>query len=66
MVFAAAKELKDTKALIKAINRQAWQATTVEEQHQLQGKVRDAEKSIGGYGNRSLMLRMTSLLNGIS
>ncbi len=44
MVLATEKELRDTKALIKALNRQARQAVTVEEQHQLQGKIRDAEK----------------------
>ncbi len=44
MVLAAEKDLKDTKALIKALNRQARQSTTVEEQRQLQGKIRDAEK----------------------
>jgi len=44
MVLAAEKELKDTKESIKALNRQARQATTVDEQHQLQGKIREAEK----------------------
>lgn len=44
MVLAAEKELKDTKELIKALNRQARQAPTVDEQHQLQAKIRDAEK----------------------
>jgi hypothetical protein len=34
MVLAAEKELHDTKEQIKALNRQARQATTVEEQHQ--------------------------------
>jgi hypothetical protein len=44
MVLAAEKELKDTKEMIKALNRQARQAPTVDEQHQLQGKICDAEK----------------------
>lgn len=44
MVLAAEKELKDTKELIKTLNRQARQAPTVEEQHQVQGKIREAEK----------------------
>ncbi len=43
-VLAAEKELHDTKEQIKALNRQAWQATTVEEQHQLQEKIKDLEK----------------------
>ena len=44
MVLAAEKELRDTKEQIKALNRQARQATTVEEQHQLQEKIKDLEK----------------------
>lgn len=44
MVLAAEKELRDTKDQIKALNRQARQATTVEEQHQLQETIRDLEK----------------------
>jgi hypothetical protein len=44
MVLAAEKELRDTKEQIKALNRQARQATTVEEQHQLQGKIKNLEK----------------------
>ncbi len=44
MVLAAEKELRDTKEQIKALNRQARQATTVEEQHQLQDKIKDLEK----------------------
>ncbi|PXF57857.1 MAG: ATP-dependent helicase [Deltaproteobacteria bacterium] len=44
MVLATEKELHDTKEQIKALNRQARQATTVEEQHQLQGKIKDLEK----------------------
>ena len=44
MVLAAEKELRDTKEQIKAINRQARHATTVEEQHQLQGKIKELEK----------------------
>ena len=44
MVIAAEKELKDTKEQINALSRQARLATTVEEQHQVQEKVRDLEK----------------------
>jgi len=44
MVLAAEKELRDTKEQIKAINRQARHATTVEEQHQLQGRIKELEK----------------------
>lgn len=44
MVLAAEKELRDTKEQIKALNRQARHATTVEEQHQLQEKIKDLEK----------------------
>lgn len=44
MVMAAEKELRDTKEQIKALNRQARQATTVEEQYQLQEKIKALEK----------------------
>lgn len=44
MVLAAEKELRDTKEQIKALGRQSRQATTVEEQHQLQEKIRHLEK----------------------
>jgi len=44
MVLAAEKELRDTKEQIKALNRQARHATTVEGQHQLQEKIKDLEK----------------------
>jgi hypothetical protein len=44
MVLAAEKELADTKAQIKALNRQSRLATTVDEQHTLQNKIRDLEK----------------------
>lgn len=43
MVLAAERELHDTKEQIKALNRQARQATTVEEQRQLQEKIKDFE-----------------------
>jgi len=43
MVLAIEKELRDTKEQIKALNRQSRHATTVEEQHQLQEKIRDLE-----------------------
>lgn len=44
MVLAAEKELADTKAQIKAMNRQARLAVTLEEQHSIQEKTRDLEK----------------------
>ena len=44
LVVAAEKELRDTKEQIKALNRLARLAPTVEEQHQLQEKIRDMEK----------------------
>ncbi len=44
MVAGAEKELSDTKAQIKALNRQSRLATTTEEQHELQLKLRDLEK----------------------
>ena len=44
MVLAAEKELRDTKEQIKALNRQARQATTIQEQRELQEKIRDLEK----------------------
>ena len=43
-VAGAEKELADTKAQIKALNRQARLATTTDEQHELQLRVRDLEK----------------------
>lgn len=44
MVLAAEKELRDVKEQIKSLNRQARLATTVEEQHQCQANIREAEK----------------------
>jgi hypothetical protein len=44
MVLAAEKELADTKAQIKVLNRQSRVATTVDEQHALQNQIRDLEK----------------------
>ncbi|HDR14297.1 MAG TPA: DEAD/DEAH box helicase, partial [Desulfobacteraceae bacterium] len=44
MVLAAEKDLHDTKEQIKSLNRQARQATTVEDQHQLQEKIKGLEK----------------------
>ena len=44
MVIAAEKELKNTKQQINVLNRQARLATTVEEQHALQEKIRELEK----------------------
>jgi hypothetical protein len=44
MVFAAEKELKDTKERIKALTRQARLATTTEEQHTLQKQIQELER----------------------
>ena len=44
MILAAEKELRDTKEQIKALNRQARQATTIKEQHELQEKIRALER----------------------
>jgi superfamily II DNA/RNA helicase len=44
MVFAAEKELGDTKAQIKAVRRQARLATTLDEQNELQQKLAALEK----------------------
>ena len=44
MVLAAEKALQDTKAQIKALRRQARQAVTLEEQHDIQEKIRRLEK----------------------
>ena len=43
MVLAAEKELADTKAQIKAMNRQARLAVTLEEQHSIQEKTQLAK-----------------------
>ena len=44
MILASEKELKDTKQQINVLNRQARLATTIEEQHSLQEKIRELEK----------------------
>jgi len=44
MVLGAEMDLADTKAQIKGLNRQSRLATTVDEQHTLQNKIRDLEK----------------------
>jgi len=44
MVLAVERELRDTKLQIKALNRQTRHATTVEEQHQFQEKIKVFEK----------------------
>jgi hypothetical protein len=44
MELAAAKELDDTKNQIRALNRQARLATTVQEQHDIQQEVRQLEQ----------------------
>ena len=43
MILVTEKELRDTKEQIKSLNRQARQAATVQEQHTLQGKIREFE-----------------------
>ena len=43
MVVASERELRDTKEQIKALNREARQATTVAEQHEIQGRIREME-----------------------
>ena len=44
MILASEKELADTKARIKALNRQARLATTIEEQKDLQKQIAELEK----------------------
>ena len=44
MVLGAEKELSDTKAQLRALGRQARLATTTDEQHALQLRVRELEK----------------------
>ena len=44
MIFAAEKELKDTKAQIRALRRQARQAATVQEDHEIQLKIKELEQ----------------------
>ena len=44
MVFAAEKDLSDTRAQIKAVRRQARLATTLDEQNEFQTKLRNLEK----------------------
>jgi len=44
MVIAVERELRDTKEQIKALNRQSRQATTVQEQHDIQDKIKELEK----------------------
>ena len=45
MVLAAEKELADTKAQIKTLNRQTRLAATIDEQHAFQKQIRDLEKT---------------------
>lgn len=44
MILATEKELRDTKNQIKALYRQGRLATSLEEQHEIQEKVRELEK----------------------
>ena len=43
MILAAERELRDAKEQIKLLNRQSRQATTVQEQHDMQERIRDLE-----------------------
>ena len=43
-MLAAEKELRDTKQQIRALNRQARLATTLEEHSQVQAKIRELNK----------------------
>lgn len=45
MVLAAEKALQDTKEQIKALRRQARQATTLQEQHEIQEKMKKLEQT---------------------
>jgi superfamily II DNA or RNA helicase len=45
MVLAAEKDLTDTKAQIKALNRQTRLATSLDEQHAIQEKLRELERT---------------------
>ncbi len=44
MILAAEEELKQTKEQIKILRRQARLATTIEDQHKIQQKIRDLER----------------------
>ena len=44
MLLSAEKALRDTKENIKALRRQSRQATTLEEQHEIQQKIQKLEK----------------------
>jgi predicted nucleic acid-binding Zn-ribbon protein len=44
MVIAAEKELKDTKAQIKTFNRQSRQAENLEQQREIQEKIKQLER----------------------
>ena len=45
-MLSAEKELFDTKAVMKATSRQARLATTLEEQHEIQQKIRELERQV--------------------
>lgn len=45
MVLGVERELKDTKEQIKVLNREARKAETTDEQHALQSRIKDMEKS---------------------
>lgn len=44
MILGAQKDLEDTKEQLKELNRQARHATTIEEQHTLQTRIRELER----------------------
>lgn len=66
MVLASEKELADTKAQIKALNRQSRLATTMEEQKELQKRIGELEKMKRRQRRKSLMWKMTSRRNAIN
>jgi len=63
MIVASEKELRDAKEQIKVLNRQARQAVTVQEQHEIQEKIRDAETNAAS-ARRYSTWRMKSPYDG--
>jgi hypothetical protein len=53
MVLSAEKALADTKEQIKVLRRQARQAVTLEEQHEIQEQMQKLENSSAASGRRS-------------
>src|SRR5581483_3124650 len=71
MVMSAEKELADTKAQIKAANRQSRVAATLQEQHSWQEKIRELEKQMRRQRQRifdvedEIMAKRDSLIAGL-